>query len=265
MIAAEGDGQILNCSVSGRISVDSFGWAIVGGITGGAGSLSNCEVDLDISVAASDGGSVGAFTAEAAQQISDSQSEGSITVTQTGSAGGAQFNVYGVWGADADAATGCTNNMTIDVDLTSGRGYAFGLVNAAGNKNVAWIDVCSESGTASAQGGQNVRNCENKSDINAWAKISGSSVAIGLAGASASANSGVIIARAEGQATAYACGISGVSQGSTEEPEDGALANSGEVSASAENGEASAVGVTGAAYGGSTAHPLRHCPRHITQ
>lgn len=250
IVAAKGGGQIVNCSVSGSINVDASGWAMVGGITGGSGALSNCVSDLGITVAVTDGCSVGAFTAEAAQQLSGSRSEGSMTVRQSGSNSGAQFNVYGIWGASMDAAVDCTNNMAADVDLTNGRGYVFGMINASGSENTGQIDVYSESGTASAVGGQNVRNCENRGEIYAFAMGSGSSTAIGLAEAIASANSRAVIAQANGQASAYACGISGAAQGNAEESEDSVLTNSGAVSANTENGEASAIGVTGAASGG---------------
>lgn len=251
VIAAGGGGELINCSASGQITATAEGYAIAGGLTGGGGILRDCSSTVTMEIFAGQGALVGGLTGETAV-LSGCSASGRINVYQTEGGSGGKFDVSGIAGSVAGAAVDCKTSGELSVQVQTGNVFVAALRNAVNSVNTAQVSALTQSGHASAAGGEQVVACENYGDVTAEVTggMSGdSAAAAGLNYVAASINHAQVTATAAGGGSAYACGVSGAEKEIQEET-GGSSENYGAVSAGSGSGEATAMGVVSVVTGG---------------
>ncbi|MCD8021965.1 MAG: hypothetical protein LUF30_02985, partial [Lachnospiraceae bacterium] len=146
-------GSILNCSVSGTITIwdgtYSDTWTGVGGLIGytSSGTIRSCTSSVDITVSNQYSVNIGGITSVfASGTLEDCVYDGTISLTQTGTQTDQDFLVTGIaycgYESDTSAyAQNCTVNGSLVLKTTDSMGRAFGIWTANDSVNNASISV----------------------------------------------------------------------------------------------------------------------------
>lgn len=245
ILAASGGGSVINCTISGQITIDAAGYAMAGGITGGGGSFTDCDSSVEIDVSIVEGATVGALAAEDAV-ITSCHSSGSITLTQSASHADGAFNAFGLKGTVRESENSC------DITVSTQNSIAFvaALSGAFYCQNSGAIRVTSVTGQASGGGGEHVSFCTNNGTVYAEVTQGGSNSlvsAFGLRDAVGSTNNASVFGQAV-SAEVYCEGLSGpYDETGTPEAEG---YNYGDVTALVTNSTATVKAVRALRHGG---------------
>ena len=258
----DSNAYIYNCNVSGSITVNepsSVNRTVIGGIAGsGSGVIEKCDVNVNITLTTSGSSEVGGIVGRMSGQANHTHYNGNISVKQTGS-NSAYYSVIGI-----KNAANCTVSGNIRVDTTNATGQVIGIQNAEDSANHAAITLLAGADHIWCAGASAGTNLDNTGAVTLIASGDASAYycyAYGLERVTNGINSGVVIAQADSPGitaigvaqctnSSNTADITAINANGKAVANGAGMANAknineGSIQATATNGAALAMGVSG--------------------